>query len=174
MSFADIVKYGRYYYPANQRYAPTSVVICDRCKRRDIPVCIGYQDQDLCLPCAEQVSVIMKRREAIPIPEPGGSPFDRITTRMESGRFRGDTMTYMASDRFRGDTMTLMATDRFREPIDYDNVIGWKSTWNSPYEEEISEHPKLIGGSGLGSARPRIPKRTNEFTTDMARDRFGK
>lgn len=139
MSFVDIVKQGKYYFPANQRYGVGKYVVCDRCKRHDIPSCIGYGDMDLCLPCAEQVAVIIKKKESAPDPYEL-SPFGGIRTRMATSRFEQPT-TLMATSRFRDlSTMTYMASDRFRAPIDYSNVIGWKS----PYEEEIGEEPRPI------------------------------
>jgi hypothetical protein len=112
MSFPDIVTNGKYYNPANSRYAPDSVVICDRCKKRDLLACIGYLDQDLCLPCADQVIVIMERnRIQPPITQMDSNRFE-ILTRMRSGRYDDQN------------TMTYMMSNRFRESINYDKITG--------------------------------------------------
>lgn len=54
-TFKDIVITGNFHYPANTRYSPDSVVICDRCQKRNLLACIGSGDKDLCLPCADLV-----------------------------------------------------------------------------------------------------------------------
>lgn len=54
--YTPILERGRFFYPAGLHYGnPAATVICDRCKRSGIKSCIGYESQDLCLPCVEQV-----------------------------------------------------------------------------------------------------------------------
>ncbi|ARF08932.1 hypothetical protein Catovirus_1_982 [Catovirus CTV1] len=62
-NFEDIIKKGKYYYPANSHYMNDTKVICDRCFKNDITSSIGYDQLDLCLQCAEIVSNQMKNRE---------------------------------------------------------------------------------------------------------------
>jgi hypothetical protein len=136
MSFVDIVTNGKYYNPANCRYAPNSVVVCDRCKTRDLIACIGYLDQDLCLPCADQVIVIVERtkNKIQPITQMNSTRYDPIITKMNSTRY-DPLITRMGSNRFappvtlmrssRFDSnITYMMSDRFREPVDYYKVTG--------------------------------------------------
>jgi hypothetical protein len=52
LQFEKVIRFGRYHYPANLRYPVGSIVICDRCDQRDLRACLGYQNIDLCLPCA--------------------------------------------------------------------------------------------------------------------------
>jgi len=54
-NFKDIVISGTFHYPANSRYSSNSVVVCDRCQKRNLLACIGSGDKDLCLPCADLV-----------------------------------------------------------------------------------------------------------------------
>jgi hypothetical protein len=51
---------GIYYNPANKHYNnPNGTVSCDRCKREDIKVCIGYgENYDLCMTCVDEISKI--------------------------------------------------------------------------------------------------------------------
>lgn len=106
MSFSDIAKYGKYYNPANLHYNTTTRVMCDRCKRNNLIACIGYLDQDLCLPCAEQVTAIDKRNEFRP----------EILTLMRTTRFDDEPLSRMVTDRFiqsRNENLTYMMTGRF-------------------------------------------------------------
>jgi len=51
----ELAKYGTYYNPAYQRYGEEGNVFCDRCKKQDLSVCIGYESLDLCLQCVQEV-----------------------------------------------------------------------------------------------------------------------
>lgn len=50
-SFVDVIDNGTYFYPAWKHYGKQVNVVCDRCATRNIPVCIGYGQRDLCLSC---------------------------------------------------------------------------------------------------------------------------
>lgn len=54
--FEEILKYGTYYYPANKHYSGKGSVGCDRCKKTKLTSCIGYEQMDLCLICADELS----------------------------------------------------------------------------------------------------------------------
>ena len=54
--FKDIVRYGVYYFPATTHYARPCVVVCDRCNKTNLSVCIGYNNLDLCMQCVEKVA----------------------------------------------------------------------------------------------------------------------
>ena len=53
--FVDIATKGSYYYPASKHYNVLTRVQCDRCRQTNLPACIGYQNADLCLKCADEV-----------------------------------------------------------------------------------------------------------------------
>jgi hypothetical protein len=54
--FLPILERGSFFYPAGLHYRnPAATVICDRCRRSGIKSCVGYESQDLCLPCVEQI-----------------------------------------------------------------------------------------------------------------------
>ena len=184
MSFADIVINGKYYKPANSRYAPNSSVICDRCKKSDLIACIGYMDQDLCLPCADQVSVIMERNKIKPITQMDSSRFGSTLSRMGSDRFDRN-ITYMLSDRFNNqNTMTLMASNRFRDPIDYNQITGLTDGLTDGLTNEISNisidpfafdstkipvDQNCINVRSTGASRSNLPR---GIVTKMASNRF--
>lgn len=47
-----IIKEGTFYNPAINHYNKANgSVNCDRCKRHNLPCCIGFEDQDLCMDC---------------------------------------------------------------------------------------------------------------------------
>jgi len=60
MNFEQIIRQGRYFFPASKRYPSGSAVICDRCNTRGLQACIGHQSFDLCLKCASQVESAMR------------------------------------------------------------------------------------------------------------------
>lgn len=71
--FSNIFRYGIYYNPASTHYAehnrnlttfgpyqefnskPVNVV-CDRCSKSNLKVCIGWNDSDLCMKCVDEIS----------------------------------------------------------------------------------------------------------------------
>lgn len=54
-----VLSFGSYFYPANKRYYPESIVQCDRCLRNHLTTCIGFLNLDLCLTCAHQVESLL-------------------------------------------------------------------------------------------------------------------
>jgi hypothetical protein len=56
----NISTYGTYYNPAEKHYDNGQTVICDRCYREKLDVCIGYEKYDLCLDCVKEVVQIGK------------------------------------------------------------------------------------------------------------------
>lgn len=58
--YYQIYKFGDYYNPASKHYETRSNynvinVICDRCGRKNLNICIGYNDYDLCIPCVDEL-----------------------------------------------------------------------------------------------------------------------
>ena len=62
--YKDICKNGTYYYPATSHYTLMGLdcngVVCDRCKRDSLEVCIGRGDSDLCLKCVQDIANMIK------------------------------------------------------------------------------------------------------------------
>ena len=54
-TFMQIYKFGTYYNPAGNHYGRRTSVICDRCKRSNLNVCIGWLTYDLCLRCVQEI-----------------------------------------------------------------------------------------------------------------------
>lgn len=96
----NVFKFGVYYNPAWQHYnAPTNVV-CDRCKRTNLPVCLGYDSLDLCMLCVHEMSKI-KSQPTVPV---------RPLTRMSQDMYR----TLMAQDTYRSFNNTYMMQDMYK------------------------------------------------------------
>ena len=96
-----IYKYGIYYNPANSHYGNNSNVVCDRCYRQGLDVCIGYQSYDLCLKCILEINTESKTQ----------FPYNPIATQMvmtnmEQKQFK----TYMMQDQYE----TFMMQNQFR------------------------------------------------------------
>jgi hypothetical protein len=51
--FVNIVNHGTFYYPAWKHYSNPNLVCCDRCGKKNIYCCIGFEKMDLCLKCAD-------------------------------------------------------------------------------------------------------------------------
>lgn len=49
-----LVKYGIYYNPACKHYNQEGEVICDKCHKRNLTICIGYETFDMCLQCVQE------------------------------------------------------------------------------------------------------------------------
>lgn len=49
----EICKLGKYYEKAALRYGGKKSIICDRCFRKDLDKCVGYESYDLCLDCTK-------------------------------------------------------------------------------------------------------------------------
>ncbi|VBB17923.1 hypothetical protein YASMINEVIRUS_386 [Yasminevirus sp. GU-2018] len=164
MSFSAIVKYGKYYNPARLHYSPTTRVICDRCQKENIPVCIGYENQDLCLGCADYVASTMY----VNLPEPRepltlmmSGRFDTALTRMATDRFiggRDERLTYMMSDRFnfgsRDDDVSSDVSDDVPPHLPTGRVLTKMMTRRF---DTNSESPKAKKATTLTSAsKPKV------------------
>jgi len=51
----NICQYGTYYNPAHNHYGRQVDVVCDRCHKTGLGVCIGWQTYDLCLQCTQDI-----------------------------------------------------------------------------------------------------------------------
>jgi hypothetical protein len=56
-SLIEVAEHGRLYKPATSHYPtkPNITVKCDHCDRENLVACIGYNDRDLCLTCADDI-----------------------------------------------------------------------------------------------------------------------
>lgn len=51
-TFIKAARYGNYYCPATLHYEERNASVdCDRCHKKSLQVCIGYDRTDLCLQC---------------------------------------------------------------------------------------------------------------------------
>jgi len=51
------VAHGKFYYPAWKHYGRASAaVVCDSCQRPNLAACIGYDNCDVCLRCADNLT----------------------------------------------------------------------------------------------------------------------
>lgn len=73
----EIIKIGKLYYPTNNN------IICDRCHKNNLDVCIGYNNKDLCLPCADILEYQMNGNKIIN---------DTILTRMEQDIYKKESI----------------------------------------------------------------------------------
>lgn len=85
-SYQQVVKNGKFYYPASYHYEkqPHEVnIICDRCRRQQLKCCVGYQNSDLCMECVEITVGTM----LADVPNQSPSQFQSMT-RMIQGIFK--------------------------------------------------------------------------------------
>lgn len=85
----NIYKYGNYYNPAHSHYNRITNVVCDRCLKKNLNICIGWEDKDLCLKCVSDIDTIIKNNPYADIPiidkiTIGNKPFGIVTKMMQS------------------------------------------------------------------------------------------
>lgn len=57
MKYLKILEYGKFYFPAWKHYGDSRAdVVCDKCLKPNLSACIGYNDQDLCLSCVDEIA----------------------------------------------------------------------------------------------------------------------
>ena len=102
----QIFKNGIYYCPASKHYSSNESIniVCDRCKRTNIDICIGYETYDLCLQCIQEINQQLKRQKEM----------EEVKTFMVQSQFRPQTMTNMQQAQFRPQTKTYMQQAQFR------------------------------------------------------------
>jgi hypothetical protein len=63
--FAIVLMNGIFYCPANKHYPhiPNTPVNCDRCKKTNVSVCVGYGNFDLCMKCVEEVAAMIQLQQ---------------------------------------------------------------------------------------------------------------
>lgn len=57
VNYCKVIDNGTYYYPAWMKYGMKNVnVLCDRCGKQHLRVCIGIDEIDLCLDCISDLT----------------------------------------------------------------------------------------------------------------------
>ena len=110
----QILKNGTYYNPASKHYNFNSTnVVCDRCRKTGLDMCIGFESYDLCLQCVQDVNSQLKKQ--VPIKQP------EIATYMQQDQFRpltrmiqGQFATNMEQAQFKPQIKTNMEQAQFR------------------------------------------------------------
>ena len=88
-TFMQIYKLGTYYNPATNHYGRTDTsVVCDRCKRTNLNVCIGWLTYDLCLKCVQDIDSIKAYTPPVTIPTPD---YGDLRTLMMQSQFTPST-----------------------------------------------------------------------------------
>jgi hypothetical protein len=101
-TFGLLLEHGQYYDPAWKHYGKNLKVTCDRCQIGNLPTCIGYEKNDLCLSCYNRLK----------LPALFNTNGESVTF-METDNFRTiDSPKYI--ERANGEPVTLMETDNFR------------------------------------------------------------
>jgi len=93
---------GTYFNPAAKHYNYRSVdIICDRCKRRPLKVCIGWDRYDLCMNCIQELSIL---REKFPDTTAKATLMMQSqflpATKMEQSQFTPTVVTRMEQSQF--------------------------------------------------------------------------
>jgi len=61
--FADVCHYGKLYVPAYTHYGTDKVSVqCDRCCRKNLSECFGYDVTDLCVSCKNTVCASLETK----------------------------------------------------------------------------------------------------------------
>ena len=53
--YQQVCLHGIFYNPASKHYGSNTSVACDRCNKKNLEICIGYAQADLCLQCVEEL-----------------------------------------------------------------------------------------------------------------------
>jgi hypothetical protein len=104
----NICKYGKYYNPASNHYGGSSKnVVCDRCHKNRLDICIGWKLYDLCFKCNEEINTEIKNKL--------DSRYIITKTNMEQNQFAHNYMTLMMQDQFsnNGKFSTYMMQNQF-------------------------------------------------------------
>ena len=91
-----ICQLGTYFNPASKHYKNNSKVSCDRCRKQNIDICIGWDSYDLCMKCVQEVNniIISEKNEPQMLSFMQQSQF---ITNMEQSQF----LTNMEQSQFR-------------------------------------------------------------------------
>lgn len=90
---------GIYYNPANSHYGGKGQVNCDRCMRTNIPVCIGFEDTDLCFRCVDWMSNT-NHQNNFKIPTHDIKRPTNVVSFMEQSMYKNDEKRYLNTSNF--------------------------------------------------------------------------
>ena len=125
----NIYKHGKYYNPAWDHYGQGAIVSCDRCQRTQLKICLGWDKYDMCLKCAEEMSLLVSRKH---------HTFMIQDTFVDSGR-----RTKMRQDMYRTNMEQGMyktnQTDKFFEDDLFDNNM-YKTLMAQEIYKKINEN----------------------------------
>jgi hypothetical protein len=127
INYIDIIKHGKLYFPASSHYDMNTIVVCNRCYKNDLQICIGYEDKDICLECAEKIVYNNKNKikDAPKYLIPNPIKYYPIMTAMSQKIFK-PRYTYMCQDIFKYPIhkiikqepyVTRMMQDMFKENL---------------------------------------------------------
>lgn len=99
----NVYMYGQYSNPAWKRYNYETTVFCDRCRKANLKICIGYKQLDLCLDCVSEMQRVEERDKNINVPVPVApivihDPYTP-TTRMMQSQYR--TLSKMMQSQYK-------------------------------------------------------------------------
>lgn len=58
----NIYTNGTYYDPARDHHGPNTTVMCDRCRKDNLDVCLGWKEYDLCMACVSEIRVELNKK----------------------------------------------------------------------------------------------------------------
>jgi hypothetical protein len=110
VNYIEILQKGKFYDPAYKHYDNKNLfVTCDRCVRKGLNKCYGYENLDLCIPCAKEIALSNKDEFSDLLQESKTDiddslnllreSIDGIHTLMESNIYKSDEEDNMCSDR---------------------------------------------------------------------------
>jgi len=110
-----ICKNGTYYNPAWKHYNMETNVVCDKCFRDNLVMCIGYKEYDLCLNCVQDISTISKQ----------DTKSYMIQTQFRPGCIKKQMTTNMLQNQFTTMRVTSMLQNQFRpsNDINFDELF---------------------------------------------------
>ena len=125
----NICKYGTYYNPASNHYGSSKNVVCDKCYKNRLDICIGWKSYDLCFKCTEEINNELKNK----------MDFDMIRTNMEQNQFtsikkiNNDFLTYMMQNQFANDDreLTKMMQNQFSNNSEYKTKMMQNKFWKN-------------------------------------------
>ena len=108
MNLIEIAKNGMYFCPAYKHYGQMTNVVCDRCNKTNLKACIGYDNKDLCLKCADALTNMITETNI----------YTPISVVRDMPSYRTRMMQNMITNRNDNDLIkTKMMQDLFKPPI---------------------------------------------------------
>lgn len=157
----NISKSGIYYNPASSHYGiGTTNVICDRCRRSQLDVCIGWKTYDMCLKCISEV--VAKTDGTFEIINPIKLPMVGIpVTMMVQSQFKPDEcLSFMNQNQFK--PTTRMVQEQFKQPGE-ENILKKKPV-------RFGDHDELLTFMMQRQFKPATKMMQNQFSFTTPKD----